>query len=112
MSMLISTISVSGIFVSPTLAGSRSGGIIASTWASIMSHGWSGYTAMTRDIVTAADTVRDAVHGMEGLEILGDSKLCIVAMVSDRFHVYKLADEMKVTLIIMSRLIYQDTLIM
>ena len=31
-----------GIFVSPTMAGSRSGGIIAATWASLMSYGQDG----------------------------------------------------------------------
>ena len=47
-----------GIFVSPTLAGSRSGGIIAATWASLMHHGWDGYISMTRQVISAADTVR------------------------------------------------------
>ena len=54
----VSTEWTGGIFVSPTLAGSRSGGIIAATWASLMHHGWNGYTQMTRDVIKAANVVR------------------------------------------------------
>ena len=75
---------------------SRSGGIIAATWASLMNHGWDGYTEMTRSIVSAADTVRAAIDRIEGISVLGDSRLCILAFTSEKFHVYKVADEMKV----------------
>ena len=61
-----------------------------------MNHGWDGYTEMTRSIVSAADTVRAAIGNIEGITVLGDSQLCILAFTSERFHVYKVADEMKV----------------
>ena len=51
---------------------------------------------MTRSIVIAADTVRTAIDKIEGISVLGDSKLCILAFTSESFHVYKVADEMKV----------------
>ncbi|XP_023332343.1 sphingosine-1-phosphate lyase [Eurytemora carolleeae] len=38
-----------GIFVSPTLAGSRSGGIIAATWAALMHHGQVGFQDQDQD---------------------------------------------------------------
>ena len=41
-----------GIFVSPTMAGSRSGGIIAATWATLMNHGLDGYTKTTKEVVS------------------------------------------------------------
>jgi len=91
----VSTEWTGGIFVSPTLAGSRSGGIIAATWASLMHHGWNGYTQMTRDVIKAANVVRSGIQSIDGLSVLGDSKLCIIAFTSDKFHVYKIADEMK-----------------
>ena len=61
-----------------------------------MTHGWDGYTEMTRSIVSAADTVRAAIDRIEGISVLGDSRLCILAFTSEKFHVYKVADEMKV----------------
>ena len=69
-----------------------------------MHHGWDGYTEMTRSIVRAADTVRAAIDKIDGISVLGDSKLCILAFTSERFHVYKVADEMKVRALIISNL--------
>lgn len=40
-----------GIYGSPTVNGSRAGGIIASCWASIMYFGSSGYLEATRKII-------------------------------------------------------------
>ena len=39
---------------------------------------------------------RSGIQSIDGLSVLGDSKLCIIAFTSDKFHVYKIADEMKV----------------
>ena len=43
MSKILKIVILGGIFVSPTMAGSRSGGIIAATWASMMNNGLEGY---------------------------------------------------------------------
>ena len=51
---------------------------------------------MTRNVVTTADKVREAINSIDGLDVLGDSKLCIVAFTSTKFHIFKVADEMKV----------------
>ena len=40
--------------------------------------------------------IRSGIQSIDGLSVLGDSKLCIIAFTSDKFHVYKIADEMKV----------------
>src|SRR5439155_1637368 len=44
-----------GLYASPTMAGSRSGGITASTWASLVVHDEEGYLETTRRIMRAAD---------------------------------------------------------
>ena len=85
-----------GIFISPTLAGSRSGGVIAATWAALMNHGFNGYIEATRSLLNTANKVKEGVSRIPGLKLLGDPKLCIVAFSSDEFHIYRLADEMKV----------------
>ena len=48
-----------GIFVSPSLAGSRSGGIIAATWAAMMNNGFDGYKTATSKIVSTLKHIRD-----------------------------------------------------
>ena len=47
-----------GIFISPTMAGSRSGGIIAATWAAMVNHGMDGYRAATADILAVSHRIR------------------------------------------------------
>ena len=78
-----------GIFVSPTLAGSRSGGIVAATWAALVNHGMEGYIEATKNLLAASKKVREAVSAIPGLRVLGDPKLCIIAFTSDQFHIYR-----------------------
>lgn len=40
--------------------------------------------------------LRHGIEAIPGLKILGDPKVCIVAFDSDEFHIYRVADEMKV----------------
>jgi len=47
----VSTDWTGGVFASPTLAGSRSGGIVAATWASMVHHGRDGYVEMARKVI-------------------------------------------------------------
>jgi len=84
-----------GIFVSPTLAGSRSGGIVAATWAALMHHGKEGYVRATRAIFDTTEKLRKGIAGIPGLQVLGDPKVCVVAFNSRDFHIYRVADEMK-----------------
>ena len=42
--------------------------------------------------------MRRGIASIPGLKILGDPKICIVAFNSAEFHVYRVADEMKVTI--------------
>ena len=46
----------------------RSGGIIAATWASLMHHGWDGYTEMTKKVVDAGNKVRSRCFVNEMLQ--------------------------------------------
>lgn len=91
----ISTKWSGGLFVSPTMAGSRSGGIIAATWASMINHGQDGYIAASKAIFDTLAFIVKAVKNMEGLEVLGDPKVCIVAFKSKAFNIYSLSDKMK-----------------
>ena len=93
----VSTEWTGGIFISPTLAGSRSGGIIAATWAALVNHGLEGYREASRKIFQATEKVKERIGKIKGLRVLGDPKVCIVAFTSDDFHIYKISDMMKVS---------------
>jgi len=84
-----------GPFVSPSLAGSRSGGIIAATWAALVHHGMDGYIKATAAILEVASKIKRGVQDIEELSLMGDPELCIIAFTSNHFHPFKLADEMK-----------------
>uniref|UniRef100_A0A6I8NPK2 sphinganine-1-phosphate aldolase n=1 Tax=Ornithorhynchus anatinus TaxID=9258 RepID=A0A6I8NPK2_ORNAN len=51
-----------GIYASPTIAGSRPGGIIAACWATMMYMGESGYVEATKKIIKTARYLKSDIH--------------------------------------------------
>ena len=84
-----------GIYGTPTIAGSRAGGIIAACWAALKYHGREGYVAATREIVQTTRKITEGVRAVTGLKIVGVPEVCVVAFTSDNFNIYGLSDEMK-----------------
>ena len=56
-----------GIYGTPTIAGSRAGGIIAACWAAMLYFGVEGYTATTREIVTTTRNITAQVQQIPGI---------------------------------------------
>lgn len=79
-----------GIYASPSVAGSRSGGMIATCWAAMMFMGRDGYVESTRQVCNASRLIAEAVRNTPGLYVFGDPKLSIVAMGSEDFDIYRL----------------------
>lgn len=63
-----------GMYTSPSLSGSRSGGLIAATWAAMLNLGRAGYRAIAGDIFRTAEEVKDAVRRHDELALIGDSR--------------------------------------
>ena len=62
-----------GLYLSPGLAGSRSGGLIASTWAAMVRMGREGYLERASAILRTNDAIKAAIRAtMPELEIIGD----------------------------------------
>ena len=61
-----------GLYTSPGMSGSRSGGIIASAWASMVTLGREGYLAIAADIFRTASELKQAVQSFPELRVLGD----------------------------------------
>ncbi len=61
-----------GAYTSPGMSGSRSGGIIAAAWASMVSLGREGYLAIAGDIFRTAAEIKAAVQSFPELRVLGD----------------------------------------
>jgi glutamate/tyrosine decarboxylase-like PLP-dependent enzyme len=83
-----------GKYASPGIAGSRSGGLLAATWASMVSLGREGYLRYAKAIFDAAFLMQDAVRSHAELQILGRPTFCF-AFKSDAFDVYHVNDFLK-----------------
>jgi glutamate/tyrosine decarboxylase-like PLP-dependent enzyme len=66
-----------GLYASPGIAGSRSGGLIAATWAAMVTLGAQGYEEIARRIFAAGAEIRGAVEALPELAVIGDPTFCI-----------------------------------
>jgi len=80
-----------GIYLSPGLAGSRSGGVVAATWAAMVSLGEEGYLEAARDIFATARKLREGVDAIPELEVFGDPTF-VVAFHSPALDIYHVND--------------------
>jgi glutamate/tyrosine decarboxylase-like PLP-dependent enzyme len=83
-----------GAYASPGIAGSRSGGLIAATWAAIMSLGRQGYRERAQRIFDTAFAMQDAVKRHPELRLMGKPTFCF-SFNSAEFNVYHVNDFMK-----------------
>ena len=83
-----------GAYASPGLAGSRSGGLIAATWASMIKTGREGYIAKARPIFETSFAMQEAVKSHPELKLMGNPTWCF-SMSSDVFSIYHVNDHMK-----------------
>jgi glutamate/tyrosine decarboxylase-like PLP-dependent enzyme len=83
-----------GKYFSPGLAGSRSGGLLAASWASMVSLGREGYRSYAKEIFETAFSMQDAVRSHPEFRIMGKPTFCF-AFTSDVFNIYHVNDFMK-----------------
>jgi len=84
-----------GLYLSPGLAGSRSGGLIASTWASLVLMGREGYLSAAREIYDTAQAMTAGIRERTPeLSVVGDPTF-LVSFTSDVVDVYLVNDELK-----------------
>ena len=61
-----------GLYTSPGMSGSRSGGIIAAAWAAMVTLGREGYLAIAADIFRTAAELRGVIESHADLCVLGN----------------------------------------
>lgn len=61
-----------GLYLSPGISGSRSGGVIAATWAAMVTIGRQGYLDAASDIFSTAARIRASVESIPELAVIGD----------------------------------------
>jgi glutamate/tyrosine decarboxylase-like PLP-dependent enzyme len=80
-----------GKYCSPGIEGSRSGGLLAATWASMVSIGHEGYLRYAEAIFSTAKKMRASVERHPELRIMG-SPTFLFSFTSDEFDVYHVND--------------------
>ncbi|XP_046829563.1 sphingosine-1-phosphate lyase isoform X1 [Vespa crabro] len=81
-----------GIYGSPTINGSRSGGIIASCWASLIYFGYDGYVQATKKIIETTKYIEQELRKLDGIFIFGTPVTSVIALGSNDFHIYRLSE--------------------
>lgn len=86
----ISTDWPGGIYISPTIAGSRNGSIIAGTWAAMLYFGKKKYTEITNKLLNYTQYLVKELEKMEDIYIIGKPNMTVIGIGSNKFDIYKL----------------------
>jgi glutamate/tyrosine decarboxylase-like PLP-dependent enzyme len=80
-----------GKYASPGIEGSRSAGLLAATWASMVQLGRAGYRCYAEAIFATADAMKAAVRSHPSLRVIGDPTF-LFSFTSDDYDVYLVND--------------------
>lgn len=85
-----------GIYISPSLQGTRPGSAIAAAWASMKGMGEQGYIDRAREAMQAHRKLKAGIEAIDGLRVLGESNLTIATWAADSpdVDVYAVADQL------------------
>jgi glutamate/tyrosine decarboxylase-like PLP-dependent enzyme len=83
-----------GKYMSPGMDGSRSGGLLAATWAALVQYGREGYRRYAGEILSTARALMDAVTAHPELHLMGEPTFCF-SFSSKEFDIYHVADFMR-----------------
>ncbi|MCU6502461.1 aspartate aminotransferase family protein [Rugamonas sp. A1-17] len=85
-----------GDYFTPTLAGTRSGGAIASAWAVMRFLGREGYLHISRQVMQLRDRYLAGLAALPSVQLLGTPELSVVTFTTrSPSHVFALADGMR-----------------
>ncbi|MCS6980510.1 MAG: aminotransferase class V-fold PLP-dependent enzyme [Flavobacteriales bacterium] len=84
-----------GLYFSPTMAGSRPGGLIAACWAALIAQGQKGYRHAAAAILETTRKIREAVQEIHDLRLIGESLFIITfGAAREDFNIYRVMDAM------------------
>ena len=81
--------------INPTIQSTKSGGPMAGAWAALKTIGRSGYLEYARSLKEATDRFVAGIEAIDGLHMMGNPEICLVAVGSDTVNIFALCDEMK-----------------
>lgn len=84
-----------GIYCTPTLMGSKSGGLISTVWGALHLNGREKYTLYAKEIIENLRLIKEEFRNNTLIDIIGVPSLNIIAFKSKAINIYHVIDEMK-----------------
>jgi glutamate/tyrosine decarboxylase-like PLP-dependent enzyme len=93
----VSTDFPGGIYISPTLMGTRPGGPIAAAWAGMKHLGEKGYLSIAKKMMEGAQKLRSGLVAIPGISIVGDPAMNIISYTTkdNKPDIFVIADQME-----------------
>jgi glutamate/tyrosine decarboxylase-like PLP-dependent enzyme len=83
-----------GIYISPSMRGTRPGGAIAAAWAALRALGMDGYLNLAKVVMDASKKLMEGINAIPELHIIGKPVMSVFSFTSDTLDVYNLGDLM------------------
>ncbi|MDX2001852.1 MAG: aspartate aminotransferase family protein [Chitinophagales bacterium] len=83
-----------GIYISPTVTGTRPGGPIAAAWAVLNFLGEEGYLRINKAVMEATEKIIAGINAIEGLYVIGKPEMSVLGFTSDKYDIFRIGDEM------------------
>jgi len=81
-----------GVYISPTMRGTRPGGAIAAAWAAMKSLGIEGYMKLAKTVMEAAKKLMNGIEEIPELSILGKPVMSVFSFTSEKLNIFQLGD--------------------
>jgi len=78
-----------GIYGSPTMAGSRPGGLSAAAWATLVHFGKTGYRTLAQGIMDTARKIMQGIKTVPQLYVLGDPRGMVISFSSNTINIFQ-----------------------
>jgi len=81
-----------GIYISPSMRGTRPGGSIAAAWAAMKHLGINGYLSLAKTVMDASKKLIEGINQIPELYIIGKPVMSVFSFTSDKIDIYNLGD--------------------
>ncbi|MEM1114492.1 MAG: aspartate aminotransferase family protein [Pseudomonadota bacterium] len=81
--------------INPGVTSTKSGGPVAACWAILNYLGEEGYMRLVDATQKATQKILDCVADIEGMEVMGDPKINMIALRATDFDIFPLGEDMK-----------------
>ncbi len=81
-----------GIYISPSMRGTRPGGAIAAAWAAMKALGFDGYMNLAKIVMDASKRLIEGINQIPELYIIGNPVISVFSFTSDKIDIYQLGD--------------------